>query len=238
MINFDEYTNENKTMRNPNWPYIPDHPYRILTIGGSGSGKTNVLLNLILNQPYIDKIYLYAKDPYEAKYQFLIKKRESVGINRLNDTKAFIEYSNNMHMVYKNIHNYNPDKENKISIVFDDMIADMIKNKELNSIVTELFIRGRKLNISLIFITQSYFKVPKDIRLNTSHFFIIKIPNKRELQQIAINHSSDINTKDFIEIYRKCTDKPYSFIVIDTTLSSNNRLRFRKNLNIIHHDNQ
>ena len=119
-----------------------------------------------------------------------------------------------MHDVYNNIDNYNPNKENKILIVFDDMIADMINNKKLNSIVTELFIRGRKLNISLIFITQSYFKV----RNNSTHFFIMKIPNKRELMQIAINHSSDINTKDFIEIYRKCTDKPYSFLVIDTTL--------------------
>ena len=198
MINFDEYTNENKKDHNPNWPYVPDDPHRILIIGGSGSGKANALLNLIQNQLYIDKIYLCAKDPYEAKYQFLINKGERVGINRLNDPKAFIEYFNNMHKVYKNIDNYNPGKENKILIVFDDMIADMIKNKELNSIVTELFIRVRKLNISLIFITQSYFKVPKDVRLNTSHFSIMKIPNKRELQQIAINHSSDINTRDYI----------------------------------------
>ena len=200
MLNFDEYTNENKTMRNPNWPYIPDHTYRILIIGGSGSGKTNTLLNLINNQPDIDKIYLYAKDPYEAKYQFLINKRERGGINRLNDPKAFIEYFNNMHKVCKNIDNYNPNKENKILIVFDDMIADMINDKKLNSVVTELFIRGRKLNISLVFITQSYFKVPKDVRNNSTHFFIMKIPNKRELQQIAINHSLDINTGDFIEI--------------------------------------
>ena len=107
-----------------------------------------------------------------------------------------------------------------------------------NSTVTELFIRGRKLNISLAFITQSYFKVPKDVRLSTSHFFIMRIPNKIELQQIAISHSSDINTEDFIEIYRKCTDKPYSFLVIDTILPSNNLLRFRKNLNIINDDNQ
>ena len=106
------------------------------------------------------------------------------------------------------------------------MFADMIHNK-LNSIVTELFIRGRKLNISLVFITQSYFKVPKDVRLNTSHFFIAKIPYKRELQQIAINHSSDINTKDFGNIYRKCAAKPYSFLVLDTMLASNNPLRFR-----------
>ena len=135
-----------------------------------------------------------------------------------------------MHDVYKNIDEYNPYKENKILIVFDDMIADMIHNKKLNSIVTELFIRGRKLNISLVFITQSYFKVPKDVRLNTSHFFIAKIPNKRERQQIAINRSSDINTKDFANIYRKCTAEPYSFLINDTTLVSNNTLRFRKNL--------
>ena len=201
MINFDEYVNENKTEHNKNWPYTPDHPYRILIIGGSGSGKTNALLNLINNQPDIDKIYLYAKDPYEAKYQFLINKRESTGLNHFNDPKAFIEYSNDMHDVYKNINYYNPDKENKILIVFDDMIADMIHNKKLNSIVTELFIRGRKLNISLVFITQSYFKVPKDVRLNTTHFFITKILSKRELQQIVINHSSHISTEDFVNIY-------------------------------------
>ena len=106
------------------------------------------------------------------------------------------------------------------------MIADMISNKKLNSVVTELFIRGRKINISLVFITQSYFKVPKDVRLNTTHFFIIKIPNKRELRQIAINHSSDIDFKDFVKIYKKCTDDPYSFLVNDTTLSSDNPLRF------------
>ena len=105
-----------------------------------------------------------------------------------------------MNDVYKNIAKHNIDKERKILIVFDDMIADMINNKKLNSIVTELFIRGRKLNISLVFITQSYFKVPKDVGLNTSHFFIAKIPNKRELQQIAINHSSDVKAKDFINI--------------------------------------
>ena len=152
-------------------------------------------------------------------YQFLINKRESIGLKHFNDPKAFIEYSNNMYDVYKNIDDYNPDKENKILIVFDDMIADMINNKKLNSIVTELFIRGRKLNISLVFITQSYSQVPKDVRLNTSHFFIAKIPNKRELQQIAINHSSDINTKDFANIYTKCTDEPYCFLVIDTMLA-------------------
>ena len=135
-----------------------------------------------------------------------------------------------MQDVYKNIDEYNVDKENKILIVFDDMIADMINNKKLNSIVTELFIRGRKLNISLVFITQSYFKVPKDVRLNSTHFFIMKIPNKRELQQIALNHSSHINSKDFTTIYKKCTTEPYSFLVNNATLASNNPLTFRKDL--------
>ena len=135
--------------------------------------------------------YLYPKDPYKAKYQYLINKREGVGINHFKDLKAFIEYSNDMNNVYRNINYYNPDKENKILIVFDGMIADMIQNKKLNSIVTELFIRGTKLNISLVFITQSYFNVPKDVRLNTTHCFITNILSKG---QIAINHLSDIST--------------------------------------------
>ena len=117
------------------------------------------------------------------------------------------------------------------------MIPDMIHNKKLDSIVTGLFIRGRKLNISLVFITKSYFKVPRDVRLNTTHFFILKIPNKRELQQIAINRSSDISTKDFTNIYRKCTVEPYSSLVNDTTLASDNPLRFRKNLFSIYNKN-
>ena len=103
MISFDNYVNENKNKHNKNWPYIPDHPYKILITGGSGSGKTNLLLNLIENQPDIDKIYLYAKGPYEAKCQYLINEREGVGIDQFNDPKAFAEYSNDMHDVYKNI---------------------------------------------------------------------------------------------------------------------------------------
>ena len=153
----------------------------------------------------------------------MINKREGGGINHFNDSKAFIEYSNDMCNVYKN--------------VFDDMIADMTHNKKLNSIVTELFLRGRKLTISLVFITQSYFKVLKDVRLNTTHFFISKIPNKTELQKIAIKHSSDISTKDFANIYRECTAEPYSFLVNDTTLASDNPLRFRKNLFNIYNKN-
>ena len=135
-----------------------------------------------------------------------------------------------MRNVYRTIRDYNLDKESKILIVFDDLIADMTHKKKLNSIVTELFIRRRKLHISLVFVTQSYFKVPKDVRLNTTYFFISKIPNKRETKQIAINHSSDISIKDFEKIYRKRTAEPYSLFVNDTTFASDNPLRFRKNL--------
>ena len=110
MINFDDYVNENKIEHNKNWPYIPDHSYRILIIGSSGSGKTNLLLNLIETQPDIDKMYLYAKDSYEAKYYYLMNKREGVGIDDFNDPKAFIEYSKDMHDVDKNIDECNPDK--------------------------------------------------------------------------------------------------------------------------------
>ena len=230
MINFDDYTNENKIEHNSKWPYILDHPYRILIVGGSGSGKTNALLNLINNQSDVDKMYLYAKDPYEAKYQYLINKREKVGLDHFKDTKAFMEYSNDMENVYKNIEDYNSGKKLKILIVFDDMFADMINNKKLNPVVTELFIRGRKLNISIIFITQLYFKVPKDLRLNSAHFFIMKIPNKRELHQIALNHSFHIDLKYFIKIYKKCTREPDSFLVNDRTLPSVDPLSFRKNL--------
>ena len=128
-------------------------------------------MNLTNNQPNIDKIYLYAKDSYEAKYQYLINKREKVGLDHFKDPKAFVEYSNHMQDIYKNIEYYNPNKKRKVLIVFDDMIADMINNKRLNPVLAELFIRGRKLNISIAFITQSYFKVAKDVRLNSTHFF-------------------------------------------------------------------
>ena len=189
MINFDDVTKENIKEHNPNWRGIPDHPYRILIVGGSGSGKANALFNLINHEPDIDKIYLYAKDPFEAKYKFLINKRESRGLKYSNDSKVFIEYSNDMDDIYKNIEEYKPNRKRKNLIVFDDMIADMHYNDKLNKIVTDLFItRGRKLNIHVVFITQSHFKVPKVVRLNTTHFFIMNIPNNRELKQIVYNH--------------------------------------------------
>ena len=131
MINFDNVTKENIKENNPNCPQITDHPNRILIIGSSGSEKTNSLFNLMSQQPVIDKIYLCAKGPYVAKYQFLINKRECIGLKHLNDSKAFIENSNDMYDIYKNIEKHNPNKKGKILIVFDDMIADMLSKKNL-----------------------------------------------------------------------------------------------------------
>ena len=230
MINLDNIVNNNNEKHNEKWPYIPDHLYRILIIGGSGSGKANTLLNLINEQRDIDKIYLYAKDLSKSKYGHLINNRENAEIKHLNDLKASIECLKTMDDVYENIDHSNPKRKRKILIVFDDMIADIRQNKKFQSIIKELFIRCRKTNISLAFITQSYFSVPKDVRLNSTYYFIVKINNKRELQNIAINHSTDIDYKDFIKIYRECTKEPYNSLTIDTTLPSTNTLRFRKNL--------
>ena len=146
-------------------------------------------------------MYLYARDLNKPKYEILIKKRKDARIKHLNNLNAFIECSNTMDNVYENIHDYNSSRKRKILIFFDDMIADIMKNKRFQDLIKELFIRCRKLNVSLVFITQSYFSV----RLNSIHYLIMKINNKREKQNIAINHSADIDYKDFIKIYRECT---------------------------------
>ena len=142
----------------------------MLIVGPSGLGKTTALLDLIQkdNDNFIEKVYLYAKDLDEPKYQFLIKKRKNAGIKNLNDPSAFIEYSNTMVDVYNNIDDYNLKRKRKILIVFDDMIADIMTNKRFQARTKEQFFRGRKLNISLVFITQSYFSVPKEVRLNST----------------------------------------------------------------------
>ena len=184
MINLDNIINENNEEHNKKWPHIPDHPYKILIIGGSGSGKTNTLLNLINEQKDIDKIYLYAKDLSESKYEYLIRNRENTGIKHLNDSKAFIECSNTMDDVYENIDDYNPNRKRKILIIFDDMIVDIMTNKKFEAIIKELFIRCRKLNIYLVFITQSYFSVPQDVRVNSTHYLIMKINNKKKNYKI------------------------------------------------------
>ena len=188
-------------------------------------------MNLIKHQrPDIDKIYLYVKDPLKSKHQLLTNGREKVGIENLKNLNTFVNYSQTIDDVYENLEDYKRTKKSRVLIVFNDMIADMESNKKLSNIVTELFLGGRKVNILLVFISQSYFKVPKTIRLNATHYFFMKIPNKRELQQIASNHSFDIDFKDFMKLYKDYTKKPYSFLVNDTALSSNNPLRLRKNL--------
>ena len=179
-----------------------------MIIGGSGSGKTNTLLNLINKQNDIDKNFLYARDLNEPKYKILIKIHEDAGIKHLKDPNSSIECSNMMDDVYENINYYNLSRKRKILIIFNDMIADIMTNKKFQSIIKKLFIRCRKLNISLTFITQSYFSVPQNVRLNSMHYLIMKTNNERELQNIAINNSADIDCQDFIKIYRGCTREP------------------------------
>ena len=192
----------------------------MLIIGPSGSGKTNTLPYLINNLHPIDKIYLYAKDKHEPKYEYLINKREQAGIKNLNDPQAFIEYSDDMNYVLDDINNYNKNRDKKVLIVFDDMIALIIK---------ELFYRARKINVSIVFITQSYFKALKDARLNSTHYILMKIGNKKELKRIAEEKSGHLDYKDFFKMYNYCTKEPYSFMTIDPRPTAT--IPFKRNFN-------
>ena len=169
MFNFNYITKQDIKERDPNWPQILYNPYRTVLVGGSGFWKTNPLSNLISHQPDIDKIYLYDKDPYEAKYCVLISKIENTCFKQLNESKCFIECLNDMDDIYKNIEEYNTNHKRKILIALDDMIADMLSNKNLKPIVTEVIVKGRKLKISFVFIIQSYFAVSKKVRLCLTH---------------------------------------------------------------------
>ena len=186
MLNLDNIVSNKKksSSENHNWPF------RMLIIGPSGSGETNTLLHLIDKFHPIDKIYLYAKDTDEDKYQYLINKREQAGIKNLNDPHAFIEYSNDMN---------DKKRDKKVLIVFDDMIADIMRSEKFKAIVKELFIRCRKLNISIAFIIQSYFRTPKDARLNSTHYILMKMGNKKELKSIAEENSGHLDFKDFLK---------------------------------------
>ena len=175
MLNLDDIVSNKKKLSSEN----DDWPFRMLIIGPSGCGKTNTILHLIDKFHPIDKIYLYTKDTDEDKYQHLINKREQAGIKNLNDPHAFIEYSSDMNDVLEDINNYNKKRDKKVLIIFDDMIADIMRCKKFKAIVKELFIRYRKLNISIVFITQSYFRTPKDARLNSTHYILMKISNKK-----------------------------------------------------------
>ena len=163
----------------------------------------------------IDKIYLYPKDIHEPKYEYLINKRERAGIKNLDDRKAFTEYSDDMNHVLDDINNYNKNRDKKVLIVFDDMIADIEYNKNFKKIIKELFYRARKINVSIVFIRQSYFRALKDARLNSTHYILMKIGNKKELKRIAEQKSGHLGYKDFLRIYNYCTREPYSFMTID-----------------------
>ena len=222
MLNLDDIvSNKKKSSSEHN-----DWPFRMLIIGPSGSCKTNTLL--IKKFHPFDKIYLYAKDTDEQKYQYLINKREQAGIKNLNDPHTFIEYSNDMNDVLEDVNNYNKNRDKKVLIIFDDMIADIMRSEKFKAIVKELFIRCRKLNISIVFITQSYFRTPKDARLDSIHYILMKINNKKELKSIAEENSGHLDFKDFLKIYNYCINEPYSFMMVDTRPTA--RVTFKKNL--------
>ena len=221
MLNLDDIVSNKKENKDHNWPF------RMLIIKPSGFGKTNTLLHLINNFHPIDKIYLYAKDTDEKKYQYVINKREQAGIKSLNDPHAFIEYSSDMNDVLDDINNYNKNRDKKILIIFDDMIADIMRSEKVIAIVKELFIRCRKLNICIVSITQSYFRTPKDARLNSTHYILMKIGHKKELKSIAEENSRYLDFKDFLKICNCCTKEPYSFMMVDTR--PNARVTFKKN---------
>ena len=223
MLNLDDIVSNKKKISSEN----DDWPFRMLIIGPSGSGKSNTLLHLIDKFHPIDKIYLYTKDTDEDKYHYLINKREQAGIKNLNYPHAFIEYSKNMNDLLEDINNYNKNRDKKVLIIFDDMIADIMRSEKFKAIVKELFIRCRKLNISIAFITQSYFRTPQDVRLNSTHYILMKIGNKTELKSIAEENSGHLDFKDFLKIYNYCTNKPYSLMMVDTRPTA--RVTFKKN---------
>ena len=175
MLNLDSIVSNKNTSSSEdnNWPF------RMLIIGPSGSGKTNTLLHLINNLHPIDKIYLYAKDIHELKFEYLINKREQAGIKNLIDPNAFTEYSDDMNDVFDNINDYNKNRDKKVLIVLDDMVADIEYNKNFKRINKELFYRARKMNVTILFITQSYFRTLEDARLNSTHYILMRRDNKK-----------------------------------------------------------
>ena len=214
MLNLDNIVSNKKKRSSED----DDWPFRMLIIGPSGSGKTNTLLHLIDKFHPIDKIYLYAKDTDD---QYLINKREQAAIKNLNDPHAYIEYSSDMNDVLEDINNYNKKRDKKVLIIFDNMISDIMRSEKFKAIVKE------KLRISIVFITQSYFRTPKDATLNSTHYTLMKMGNKKELKSIAEENSGHLDFKDFLKIHNYCTKDPYSFMMVDTRPTA--RVTFKKN---------
>ena len=173
MLNLDNIVSNKNENKDNNWPFT------MFIIGPSGYSKANTLLHLINNLHPVDKIYSYTNDIHEQKYEYLINKREQAGIKNLNDPHAFIEYSDDMNDVLDDINNYNINRDKKVLIVFDDMIADIEYNKKFKRIIKKLFYRARKIIVSIIFIMQSYFRALNDARLNSTHYILMKINNKK-----------------------------------------------------------
>lgn len=228
-INYDDYYKTSIKPHNSDWPYTPDLLFRTIIVGGSGTGKTNMLFNLIRrlmanNDTFIDKVYLYVKDPEEPKYKHFIKNRKEIGESETGDPNMFVEVSSSLDDVHNDINQYNPDRLSNVLIVFDDMICEVIPPK-----VSELFIRGRKLNISLVFITQSYYAVPKDIRLNCTHYHILSIPKRKEVRNIADDCAVSVGFDEFMKLFKECTKKRFDCLTIDCTLDGDDINRLRHN---------
>ena len=200
----------------------------MLIIGPSGSGKRNTLLHLINNLHPFDKIHLHAKDIHKPKYEYLINEREQARMKKLDDPKAFIEYSDDMNDVFDDIMNYNKNRDKKVLIVFDGMIADIEYNKKFKKIIKELFYRARKITVSIVFITQSCFRALNDAKLNSTHYITMKINNKKELKRIAEEKSGHLDYKDFLKMYNYCTKEPNSFMTIDARPTAS--IPFKKTL--------
>ena len=205
------YDQSVKINHNLNWSYIPDNLYRILTTGGSGSGKPNVLFILT-------KSICTSKIHSNQSINYLLTEEKKQELKNQKNPKAFIEYSQTNDDIYENLEDHNPMKKRKVLILFDNVIVDMESNKQLSPVVTELFLRGRKLNILLVFTSQPCFNLTKTIRLNATYYFVMKIPNKRELQQILK------------KLYKDYTKEPYPVLVNNTTLPSDNPLRFKNSI--------
>ena len=202
----------------------------MLLIGGSGLGRTNALLSLKKEQDDIDKTYLYAKDLSESRYELLIKKRKDAETKHLSDLNAFIECPNTMDDVYKNVNDYNPNRKRKILIVFDDMFANIMTNKKCQAIIKEIFIRCRKLNISILFLKQFSLSVPKYLKLNSTTFLIMSISKKENCTRLQLIILQILTTNVSWRFTENAQENYILSLAIDTTLSASVSLIFRKNL--------